>query len=75
MPRVARCFVASVTFAVACAAHAADAQWFFKWSYLGDVVNITGTKRKLIWWNGWGYYQMPWATWVKGGALDQQITT
>jgi hypothetical protein len=28
MPRVARCFVASVTFAVACAAHTVDAQWF-----------------------------------------------
>jgi lipoprotein-anchoring transpeptidase ErfK/SrfK len=54
---------------------AADAQWFFKWSYLGDVVKITGTKRKLIWWNGWGYYQMPWATWVKGGALDKEIQT
>ncbi len=54
---------------------AADAQWFFKWSYLGDVVNITGTKRNLIWWNGWGYYQMPWATWVKGGALDKAVQT
>lgn len=53
----------------------ADAKWFFSWSMLGDVVNITGTKRQLIWWNGWGYYQMPWATWVKGGALDRQIRT
>lgn len=53
----------------------ADAQWFFHWSYRGDIVNITGTKRSLQWTNGWGYWQLPFAQWTKGSALGTPITT
>ncbi|GAB2859736.1 Ig-like domain-containing protein [Actinoallomurus bryophytorum] len=53
----------------------AGALWFYKLSQRGDVINITGTTRKLEWNNGWGYYQMPWKTWVKGGALKKPVTT
>ncbi len=53
----------------------AGAAWFFKLSMRGDIINITGTTRKLEWNNGWGFYQMPWKTWVKGSALKQAVTT
>jgi lipoprotein-anchoring transpeptidase ErfK/SrfK len=52
-----------------------DAKWFTRWSYRGDPVIITGTKRKLQWNNGWSYYQMPWKQWVQGGALKKPVTT
>ena len=53
----------------------AGARWFFNLSLRGDVINISGTSRKLEWNNGWGYYQMPWKTWVKGGALKKSVMT
>ncbi|GAA2280474.1 Ig-like domain-containing protein [Actinomadura sp. NPDC048955] len=52
-----------------------DAQWFFHWSYRGDLVTITGTKRSLQWTNGWGYWQLPFSKWTSGGALGKPITT
>lgn len=52
-----------------------DARWFYNWSYRGDPVIITGTKRKLEPFNGWSYYQMSWSRWVKGSALDRSVTT
>ncbi|WP_030163625.1 L,D-transpeptidase [Spirillospora albida] len=54
---------------------AAHAKWFFHWSYRGDIVTVTGTKRPLAWTNGWGYWQLPFETWVQGGALGKSITT
>jgi lipoprotein-anchoring transpeptidase ErfK/SrfK len=53
----------------------AGARWFYNLSLRGDVIDITGTTRKLEWNNGWGFYQMPWKTWVKGSALDKPVTT
>ncbi|WP_067824780.1 L,D-transpeptidase [Actinomadura kijaniata] len=53
----------------------ASARWFFNWAYPGDIVNITGTKRKLDWWNGWGYWQMPFERWTEGSALRKPVTT
>ncbi|MEV0661370.1 Ig-like domain-containing protein [Actinomadura luteofluorescens] len=52
-----------------------DAQWFFHWSYRGDLVTITGTKRSLQWTNGWGYWQLPFSKWTSGSALGKPITT
>ena len=52
-----------------------DAQWFYDFSYRGDPVIITGSKRGLDWNNGWSYYQMSWSRWVKGGALDRTVST
>ncbi len=52
-----------------------DAQWFFHWSYRGDLVTITGTKRSLQWTNGWGYWQLPFSQWASGGSLGKPITT
>jgi hypothetical protein len=53
----------------------AGARWFYNLSLRGDVINITGSSRKLEWNNGWGFYQMPWKTWVKGSALKKPVTT
>jgi lipoprotein-anchoring transpeptidase ErfK/SrfK len=52
-----------------------DAQWFYGWSYRGDMVNITGTGRDLEYWNGWGYWQMPFSKWAEGSVLKQTVTT
>jgi lipoprotein-anchoring transpeptidase ErfK/SrfK len=53
----------------------AGARWFYNLSQRGDIIDITGTTRKLEWNNGWGYYQMPWKTWVKGSALNRPVMT
>jgi lipoprotein-anchoring transpeptidase ErfK/SrfK len=46
-----------------------DARWFYRTVQPGDVVDITGSRRKLSWDNGWSFWQMPWKTWKKGSAL------
>ncbi|HEX2314986.1 MAG TPA: Ig-like domain-containing protein [Thermomonospora sp.] len=51
------------------------AEWFYNLSYRGDIVIVTGTKRDLPWNNGWSYYEMSWSRWVKGSALDREVTT
>jgi lipoprotein-anchoring transpeptidase ErfK/SrfK len=53
----------------------AFAKWFFGWSYLGDVVNVTGSGRGLEPFNGWSYWEMPWKSWVQGSALDKAVST
>ncbi|MFG2249741.1 Ig-like domain-containing protein [Spirillospora sp. NPDC048823] len=52
-----------------------DAKWLFNWSYRGDLVTITGTKRDLAWTNGWGYWQLPFTKWAKGSALNKPTKT
>ncbi|MFC5833063.1 L,D-transpeptidase [Nonomuraea insulae] len=47
----------------------AGAKWFYTIAQRGDVVKITGTKRKLQWNNGWSYWQLNWTQWKKGSAL------
>lgn len=51
------------------------AKWFFNWSYLGDVVIITGTSNSLAWDNGWGYYQKSWSSWLNGSATGKSVMT
>ncbi|HEX4811303.1 MAG TPA: L,D-transpeptidase [Nonomuraea sp.] len=48
----------------------AGAKYFYTISQRGDVVKITGTKRKLEWNNGWSYWQLNWTQWQKGSALN-----
>ncbi|WP_395110184.1 Ig-like domain-containing protein [Actinomadura sp. SCN-SB] len=45
-----------------------NAEWFYKQTQRGDVVVVTGTDRELEWNNGWGFWQMPWEQWRKGGT-------
>jgi lipoprotein-anchoring transpeptidase ErfK/SrfK len=47
----------------------ANAEWFYNWSQVGDVVQVknTGGAPLEVWQNGdWG---VPWAQWLKGSAL------
>ncbi|WP_033424485.1 L,D-transpeptidase [Actinomadura flavalba] len=53
----------------------AAAKWFYNFSHRGDPVIVTGSKRGLDWNNGWSYYEMSWAKWVKGSALKKEIAT
>jgi lipoprotein-anchoring transpeptidase ErfK/SrfK len=46
-----------------------DARWFYRHTQPGDVVQVTGTRRRLDAGNGWGYWQLPWARWLMGSAL------
>ncbi|KAB2350927.1 L,D-transpeptidase [Actinomadura rudentiformis] len=45
------------------------AQWFFGIAQRGDVVDVTGTARRLPWTNGWSYWQLSWKQWRSGSAL------
>lgn len=47
-----------------------NAEWFFKMSRRGDVVEVTGTKRRLEKGNGWADWAVPWDEWEAGSALD-----
>lgn len=46
-----------------------QAAWFYAGSLRGDPVTIVGTDRELEWDNGWGFWQLAWARWVRGSAL------
>jgi lipoprotein-anchoring transpeptidase ErfK/SrfK len=45
------------------------ARWFYNIAQRGDVVDVTGTDRKLEQGNGWTYWTMSWSKWLKGSAL------
>jgi lipoprotein-anchoring transpeptidase ErfK/SrfK len=47
------------------------ARWFYNIAQRGDVVDVTGTNRKLVneQGNGWTYWTLSWNTWLKGSAL------
>ncbi|MEV6984160.1 Ig-like domain-containing protein [Sphaerisporangium sp. NPDC051017] len=47
-----------------------QAAWFYDSSLRGDPVIVTGTDRRLEWWNGWGFWQLSWDEWRKGSALS-----
>jgi len=48
----------------------ADAQWFYNINQTADVVHVTGTNRKMVFGDGWTFYQMPWRKWAKGGSVN-----
>src|SRR6266568_3180520 len=51
------------------------AAWWRTTAYRGDPVLVTGTSRQLDWENGWGYWQKPWSSWVKGSSAGPVTTT
>ncbi|WP_248964208.1 L,D-transpeptidase [Sphaerisporangium perillae] len=53
----------------------AGAKWFYTIAQRGDVVQVTGTKRKLDWRNGWSFWQLSWNQWKKGSALPTATPT
>lgn len=47
-----------------------DAQWFYKFSQIGDVVQYQRTDGSLMpSWDGYGDWNLPWGTWLRGGLL------
>jgi lipoprotein-anchoring transpeptidase ErfK/SrfK len=47
----------------------ADAEWFFGFTQIGDVVDVTGTSKQLEQGNGFADWNMSWKDWVAGDAL------
>jgi len=48
-----------------------DAEWFYKFSEIGDVVTYANTGgQKMPSWDGFGDWNLPWATWQAGGAVS-----
>lgn len=48
----------------------ANAAWYYGMAQRGDPINLTGTTRQVEPFNGWSYWQMSFAQWKKGSALD-----
>src|SRR5215472_12693144 len=48
----------------------AQALWFYNINQTADVVHVTGTNRKMVFGDGWTFYQMPWRKWAKGGSVN-----
>ncbi len=46
-----------------------DARWFYRHTLPGDVVEVTGTRRRLQPGNGWGYWQLTWPQWLSASHL------
>lgn len=47
----------------------AAAQWFYDNFSYGDIVQVTGTSTTLASHDGFGDWNIPWATWLQGSAL------
>lgn len=45
-------------------ANPTDAEWFYNFSQIGDVVEVQNTAEQHQSWNGWGDWQIPWDQWV-----------
>ncbi|WP_433437734.1 L,D-transpeptidase [Nonomuraea sp. CA-141351] len=54
-------------------ASSANARWFYKFTQLGDIIEIRGTKRKLQFGNGPTPWAKSWEEWVAGSALNKSI--
>jgi hypothetical protein len=46
-----------------------DARWFYRLTQPGDVVEVTGTHRRLDPGNGWGFWQLTWPEWLTTSHL------
>jgi len=48
----------------------ARALWFYNHNQTADVVHVMGTNRKMVFGDGWTFYQMPWKQWAKGSTVN-----
>ncbi|RFS84405.1 hypothetical protein D0T12_17835 [Actinomadura spongiicola] len=53
----------------------ADAKWFYDFTNRGDIVNVTGTSRKLRFGNGPTPWAKSWQDWLAGGAVGEPVTS
>ena len=48
-----------------------DAQWFYAFAQIGDVVTYTNTGGPAMpYWDGYGDWNLPWSVWQTGGLLS-----
>lgn len=52
----------------------ADARWFYDFTQRGDIIEVTGTSRKLRFGNGPTPWAKSWEDWLAGGALGKPVT-
>ncbi|WP_157407993.1 L,D-transpeptidase [Actinomadura atramentaria] len=52
----------------------ADAKWFYEFTNRGDIVQISGTTRKLRFGNGPTPWAKSWQDWLAGSALGKSVT-
>jgi lipoprotein-anchoring transpeptidase ErfK/SrfK len=48
---------------------AANAEWLYKLTQIGDPVIIKGTEEHVAWQNGWTHWDRSWEEYVKGSAI------
>jgi lipoprotein-anchoring transpeptidase ErfK/SrfK len=48
----------------------ADALWFYNINQTADVVHVMGTDRKMVFGDGWTFYQMRWKQWAKASKVN-----
>ncbi|POM22326.1 putative L,D-transpeptidase LppS precursor [Actinomadura rubteroloni] len=51
-----------------------DAKWFYNFTNRGDVIQISGTTRKLRFGNGPTPWAKSWQDWLAGSALGKSVT-
>ncbi|MFG1710591.1 Ig-like domain-containing protein [Nonomuraea sp. M3C6] len=54
-------------------ANMANARWFYKFTQRGDIIEVTGTSRKLQFGNGPTPWAKSWEDWLAGSALGKLI--
>ncbi|MFI0446256.1 Ig-like domain-containing protein [Actinomadura sp. 6N118] len=50
-----------------------DAKWFYNFTQRGDIIEVTGTTRKLRFGNGPTPWAISWNGWLKGSALGAPV--
>ncbi len=50
-----------------------NARWFYDHTIIGDVVDTVNSSREMELRNGFGDWNMSWAEWVKGSALEHEV--
>jgi hypothetical protein len=55
----------------------ADAQWYYGFAQIGDPVTWTntGTDKTIPITDGWGDWNLDWATWSQGGLLQNAASS
>ncbi|MFD0478856.1 L,D-transpeptidase family protein [Nonomuraea thailandensis] len=51
----------------------ADAKWFYEFTQRGDIIEVTGTSRKLRFGNGPTPWAKSWEDWLAGSALGKPV--
>lgn len=52
-----------------------DAEWFYDFTQVGDIITVTGTSRKAEdeWWDGWTDWNRSFAEYLEGSATGEPV--